>query len=512
MSRKLKQVLTAFTAVLMITSFTTVFSFAKQGNQSPEVADTLFNILADTRNEVDALFEDITQNGGTIPDEALESYEEALILWEEAETSYDEGDYEEAADKATEALNEFGEAAEEASEDDGEELEVEENEETENAIGLSVKHEKMMRRLEKLRAVVTNLEFNGLDVTDIFSLLDQIEALLSEAEVMLDEGDFEEAEEALEVAKELIGKATGFVHSTSNMIQKDKTEKFIEKTIMRLMNLERNVNRILARKGVSQEEMDEISGLFGILAEQLGTLDQVLSEESLEEVVDELDDLVEEADDIIDEEDDLDEDVTDALKDLDKLWYKVSEYKMEIGELADVGEDVTVQADMLNSVESLLEAAYIELGDDDHEAAQDKIEEAENILNELDELIEDSEEHADEVDDEDDHESGSNEDPDVVDVEDNTAETGEEADTNGDEDIFTEEKAELVEELEGIKQIIDGLTENEIDTSSLEDLIDEIETALEEADGFEDLELTEQLMEDLENIIKEEYAVALDEN
>jgi exonuclease SbcC len=512
MDKKLKQVLTAISAVLMITSLATVLAYAGKGSQSPDVVDTLFNILVDTKNEVDALFDDFTQGGGTIPEDAVESYEKALILWEEAETNYTEEDYEEAADKATEAINEFGEAAEEVSEIEDEELEDEEDLETEKAVGLSVKHQKMMERLEKLRAVVSNLEVNGLEVSDIFSILDQVEAKLNEAKASHDGGDFEGSEESLEVAKALLGKATGFIHSTSNMIKKEKTEKFIEKTMMRVMNLERNVNKILMAKGVSQETIDEISGQFSALVDQLDNLDQVLSEEDLEETVDELDDLVEDIDDVVDEEDELDDDVADALKEMGKLAFKISKYKEEIQELADAGKDVTGLNDVMEDVENLLDTAYIDLGNDDPDVAENKIEEAEDLLDELEDLMEEIEEEHKDEENNDDEKGAKNGKPDDDDVGDGDIETSEDEIHTGEEEDFLAEKAELEEEMESFKDFINSLAEDEIDTAELEEKVEDIEDALELAEDLEDLELIENMMEELENSFKEQYGDAWKEN
>ena len=145
MMTNMKKLMTVFTAVLLIVSQASIFVEAEQ-NQ--DVADALFNVLEGTRNEVDALFDDVSQTDG-VPEDAFESYEEAQLLWDIAVSEYSEGDYKEAAEKAKDALNKFGEAAYEVVESD-EHDDHEIDDEIEDAIETYVDLEKIMNRIVKL--------------------------------------------------------------------------------------------------------------------------------------------------------------------------------------------------------------------------------------------------------------------------------------------------------------------------------------------------------------------------
>jgi chromosome segregation ATPase len=495
---KLKQLLTSFTAIILITSIASVFSFAEPETQSPEVADALFALLESAKNEVDALFDGLSQEGGTIPEVAQESYDEAMALWGGAQTHYDEEEYDIAEEKATEALNEFGEAAEEISEiEDDEDEEDEVDEETETAIELGVHLERAEDRLDKLWEIVQSLEDEGFEVNEVFGILEMAETRHGEAMEQFNIGDFEASEESLSIVMKMLGQATGFIHSTSNQIKKGKAEKFITKTMVRLVNLQNRVIKLLESKGVSQEDLDLINGLFGEIIDQLETLDLDLDEENLEDIVDELDDLVEDVDDIIEDEDDIDDDTAEILEDIEEIEYKLSEYDERVTELENTGKDVTILRELIEEAITLLSQTELDLENSEFELSEEKIEEIEEILDLLEDQIEDIENELEEEEEE----------TELNDVE----EEAELYDEDEVEEEFSSEKAELEETFLNINQIIQELIYDGEDVSELESIVEEIESMFEEAEDIEDLEDIEDHLEELETILKEQYDVKISE-
>jgi hypothetical protein len=116
MIKKVMITLTSLLVTILLTSFMggTYLVNAQEVDENQVTAENMLSTLTESEAEVISLFETITGDGGTIPEDASEALQEAQEQHVEAQTSYDEGDYEKCIEKATKALNNYGKAITEA--------------------------------------------------------------------------------------------------------------------------------------------------------------------------------------------------------------------------------------------------------------------------------------------------------------------------------------------------------------------------------------------------------------
>jgi len=353
-----------------------------------QAAETLLRVLEDTHGRVSAIFDSVPTGGGQVPLEAQEQLQEAIQLREEAQTHFEAGEYEQCIEKTTQALNAYGKATAKlhANEEDNEEPE---DEETEANLGLFTAVERAREHLEKLRSIASDLESQGINVTEATGLLDQAEAALDSAEGELNLGNFEEAEELLEDARSLMGQATGKLQSLSNTKRKEKTERFIEQTRSRVQQLEENMLRILSRYGVSEEDVQALTNEFGDIKAALDDMD--VDEDELHGVVNQLRNLVKESHEIGRDREDIEEETIDRLNDIGKLEARLNRYRERIRELERLGNNTEELTVLLQEAEGLIAEATNRLEEGDRESAESLMNEAENLLDTLGDMIDDVE-------------------------------------------------------------------------------------------------------------------------
>ena len=521
MMTNMKKLMTVFTAVLLIVSQASIFVGAEQ-NQ--EVADALFNVLDVTRTEVDALFDDVTQTEA-VPDDALESYEEAQLLWDEAVSYYDEGDYEEAADKAKDALNKFGEAAYEVVDSDEHE-DDEIDDEIEDAIETYVDLEKIMNRIVKLGEILADLMDGGVDVSTIILELDEVNSYVVEAEALLDVGDFMSAEDVIESIEDSLDEIKEEIEKASEPLTQLKTEEFISDSRDRVSSLEETVVQLLSSYGATDEEIALIVDSFQDIVLRLDTLD--IDDENLDDVIDELEDLVEDTEDILEDEDDFDDDIVEAVLDIDKLVFKLVEYRQLIEELGETGFEIESYMTMIVEAEGILDEVFIDLENGYSDVVDDKLDVVEEILDSFEDLFDEIDDAVGDHDDEDDsvnegdHSVDDSDDEEIDDDEsvdevvessdDSTPSSDEESDETEESEIdFDTAKIDLQDTILLYKAEIDDLVDEGEDVSELEDMMTEIEASLEDAMDFEDLESVEDRLEEVESILKENFDVTFDD-
>ena len=373
------------------------FAGAQPDETSQQVAETLLGVLENSHGEVTSLFESVVSEGGTVSEDAQEAYDEAVQLRTQAQEEYDLGEYEEAVETATEALNKYGKAAGKVYEDE-EEDEVEiEDEETEEHLGLFVALERSLERLDKRMTIADELTAQGIDVSEAVTLIDEAQGKLDAMRAALDAGDFESAEDLLDEANSLLGQSTGSLQSLSHQKKKEKTEKFIVATRNLIQNLENKLGRILDKYNVTEEDAQAIRDQFQEMYAKLDGLD-LDEDEDLKDVIDDLKDIVKDSRDVGDDEDELDDDIVDNLKKINKQESKLERYKEKIEELAQLGLDTSELEALVADIEEAL--ANAQSVTDEGDDSEDLIDEADELLDDLDDLIDDLVDEAEDLEEE----------------------------------------------------------------------------------------------------------------
>ena len=100
-----------FTAIILVSAAGLSFAYAQ--DDPAVVAENLLDAVNASSTEVNGLFDAFVAGNGTIPDDAADALADAEALYAEAQAAFEAGNYEEAIEKAAEALNKYGEASSE---------------------------------------------------------------------------------------------------------------------------------------------------------------------------------------------------------------------------------------------------------------------------------------------------------------------------------------------------------------------------------------------------------------
>ncbi len=367
--------------------------FAHAQDENMVAAENLLSVLSERESAVTSLFEQIVNDGGEVPENAQEAFEEAQQLHAEAQTLFDEADYMESLEKATEALNEYGKAETRATPEEPEPLTVEQLEaeaETEKMVGLFTAIEKARDRIAKLREIAEDLGIPSTATSEAGELLVAAEVRLVEIEEELGSEDIDEPTIILGEANSLIGQATGMIKSYGAPMKQEKVQHFIEQTMHRMGQLETKMNRIINKRGLSNEGLtSQFGGIFAGL-EELDT-ETDLTHDEMKDLIRQLKDITKEANKVgkpeKDEESIFDEETIDALNTQTNMETRIEEYRTQVMSIEENEELVTELLGLLDEAEALLAQAEDAIGLEDEDLAEEHTKAAEDILDQFEELF-----------------------------------------------------------------------------------------------------------------------------
>ncbi len=374
-----------------------VFAHAQDVDENMVAAETMLSLLSERESTITSLFEQIVGEGGEVPEKAQEAFDEAQQLHVEAQTLFDDADYEEALEKATDALNEYGKAETRAVPEEPEPLTVEQLEaeaETEKMVGLFTAIEKARDRITKLRGIAEDLGIPDFDESDAGKLLIAAETGLDEIWDLLESGVYDEPEIILGEANRLIGQATGMIKSYGAPMKQLKVEHFIEQTMHRMGQLEDKMYRIMDKRGLSSDGLtSQFGGVFAGL-EDLDT--DGLTPDEMKDLIRELRDIMKEAKNVGKPEDDeeglFEDETVDALNAQTNMETRIAEYRTQVESIEGNEELVTELLGLLGEADDLLLLAEEAIGIENEALAEEHTEAAEGILDQFEELFDEFEE------------------------------------------------------------------------------------------------------------------------
>jgi hypothetical protein len=391
MSKKMIIILTTLLATLLASSTLggAYLVNAQEVDENQVAAENLLSLLTESEAEVTSQFETITGDGGTVPENALNAFEDAQELHTEAQTLYDEENYEESVEKATEALNKYGEALTEATPEEPEEPDVltteeqgEINQETENIIALTVAIDQAIIRIEKLEEIVGQLELPEDD--PIVVELASLKTGLMDLKASILSGETKPSDIIFGDYMSQLAHLTAKLRGKGNPMKEAKLEQFTQQTMHRIGKLEAKMNRILAKMGSSEESALALQSQFNELLTGL----EGVSKEDLKEAVNQLKQLVKETRQLGKGNDELedifDDDMMESINNQMKIDSKIDFYMSQIDDLVESGEMTEEIQAQLDEIVVLLEEAENALADGDKDQADEFVELAEEIMEELD--------------------------------------------------------------------------------------------------------------------------------
>jgi chromosome segregation ATPase len=466
-----KSIILLATAMLLASAASLTLVYAQ--DDPAVVAEGLLDSVNLTSTEVNNLFDSFIEGNGTVPENASIALDEANTLYAEAQTAFKAGEYEEAIDKATEALNKYGDASELLIEvdEDGEEEDEDEEEDTYYKLG---GYERALDRLDKLRELVADLGDQGVDVSNATALMDQAESILGDIGAAIDLGNFEGLEEMLDEANSLMGQATGLLQRNSSQKRVEKTEHFIAQTRHHFEQLETKLYRIMAKYNISGEDEEAIQLQFQALQDALDALEGDVDKDDLKNMTRRLQHVVKESNEI-GKDKDIDKKLIEKANEASRKESKLNRYRERLQVLADQGYNTTQIEELLDQAQELLNEATESL---DEETADELIDEADDLIDEADELI-------------DDLEKGNK----------NRGKNGKDDDEADDEEDILEKVEELRNKINEYRQELVNQSSTEVNRTELEARLDDLEEALDGAETEEEVESIEEELDEIGDLI-----------
>ena len=476
-----KSVKTPLTMLLISLLLTTVardtgLTCAKTEDTSHHVAETLLDLLKVSCEEVNALFLSLS-NGSDITDDLVEAFAEAETLHEEAQAYFEVGEYDQAIDRATKAMNLYGRVASKIYEIQGKDEEQNEDDETEETfepVELYSYYEKSLDRLERFKEITNEIENQEVEVSETLALILETESSLADMKEKLEHGDFEKAESMHRVVEDALEEVEGGLQSQSHEKRKEKAEHFIDQTRQRVQQLETKYDKVLDKHDVSNDETEGIHEEFQEILSALDEAEKDIDDDELDEAIEHLITIVKESKDVGKDQEGLEDELVENLNNLNDQDFILKTYLGRVRMLEGLGVDTVELDDLLGGIGRLLVDANKKINEGKNEDAEILIDDSDDLLDELDDLIdklqEESEKPAEEATEDKETEEEDNED----DTNDNKAEVDE------------TEKEEDNEELdEDPPEANEG---DEVDEKETEDKDDEGESEEAEEDGDEENE------------------------
>jgi tetratricopeptide (TPR) repeat protein len=388
--------LTTLLTTLLATSFMggAYLVNAQEVDENQVTAENLLSQLNELENEVTSLFETITGDGAEVSEDAAESLLEAQELHTEAQGLYDEGNYEESVEKATDALNKYGIAITKATPEEPEDPEdpeepetmttaEQEEEETEKMIGITTAIEKAEKRIAKLIEIADELDTLEIDTREARDIL----AAASEKLGSISLENPEEAETLLSEAKSLIGDATGMLKSKGEPIKEEKIEHFTQQAIHHVNQLNTKMNRFLEKFGSTEETSLLMQAQYSDIMAGLEGID---TKDGLKAAVTQLKLLEKETRNVgkgTEVEELIGEETFESLKGQMKLESKLEHYWEIVNEMDDEDPVKAEAGELLAQAEDLLRGAETALVEGEEEHSDEMVEEAEEIIDNIEDLL-----------------------------------------------------------------------------------------------------------------------------
>jgi tetratricopeptide (TPR) repeat protein len=462
--KKMKKPILIFIMAMILASVAGVTMFAHAQEDDPAlVAENMLNALNSSSAEVHAQF-DVYAMNNTVPDDAAETLSQADAIYVEAQAAFDSGDYNSTIDLATEALSEYGNALALLTPvvDDGDE-EENEVEDTYQKLG---GYDKALERLDKLYHLASDLDAQGVNVSEAVALLNESEAVLNDLGAAIDQGDLENLEAMLDQANSLMGQATGMLQRNSGEKRVEKTERFIIQTRLHVSQLETKLNRILAKYNLTAGDDEAIRLQFQALKASLDGIDA--GHDDLKNITRQLQHIVKESHQVGKGEHEVDDHLVDQVNDVSEKETKLNRYRERLGELAQLGYNTSEIEVLLNQAETLLNSSMNSIDEGDNETAGNLIDQADALLDQVDDQLDDMEKTMK-------HES------------------------KDESDDFDKKVAELRRKISRYHTEIQSMARRGVLTTALETQLDEIEQSLNAAQTSDDLDSVEQQLDSFGN-------------
>ncbi len=297
------------------------------GSNGSALAEELLSLLNASRSEVEAILEQLDLDGVVIPYEVLDTLSLAEEAASEALLLMEEGLYEDAADRASEALQLYGDALQMVLDSNYGATESTPGDNSTEVQGLWDSLERGYAYLREVNDTARRLAEAGVNVSQVDILLVAAEGCLVNAEALLSQGDAEVAEEELDSAFRILAGAMAFMQSLNEDLTAEKASGFLANSERRLERLEEEILGLIDPLSLEPDDFDALLRALEDAHLKNRDLKDLLEGGDLSSVLDGFGSLQQSSDGIFDILEDGDKDVAKYLKKAFKVEVRISRHE-----------------------------------------------------------------------------------------------------------------------------------------------------------------------------------------
>ncbi len=352
--------------------------------QSEGLSESLIEQAENVKKHLENIIEDIEDKGKEIPREVNVSFIQGLEYLDLSKELFYDGNQTGASEMAFKAIQLFGDSYKQiqsyitsTSVEDEDDIE-DDLEETSNSWKLAIAIERAYRYLELLKEKVNRFSKEGFEVTIIYDALNDVEGHLDTASKYLDEGNHSGAILKFSSARTLLGRIHGFLESKIKERKADQAERFL----LQFQNRVQKISGILEGLQVSVDaiKIQRVRVVLNSTALKLLMLKNRLSAANLEEIIDDVEIAVDEVEDGLDELDG--NGFSNQIKTAYRFEAIVESFNETLQRYSDSGFNTSRLDTYLNNAQDFLARIQKEFRSGNKEAAEDLIEDAEELLEE----------------------------------------------------------------------------------------------------------------------------------
>jgi len=374
-------------AILIISVMVMPVGFAQDtnGEETPDTTiESLLKILERSRDRVNAAFERLEDRGIAVPDAAKEKYSEGLGIVAVALQLGEAGEFEQANQKALQAMQKFREALLEIA-DEMEETETPVEKEAYRVAVQTAARNRVQIYIDKLETLADRAEELGYNVTRIRKTLTEARNYTTNAINLAEVGDVDKAGGEVGKAVSTAAKTMGELQPIVKANKVKQTQKFIEKAEERLVVWEGNMGKLSEQ--VSPQAQQAINQTMVNARNRVKEAQAVLKAGDVQVAVEKLREMNRDTERSVEEFRAVKPDSAEKLVEIKEIDTMVRMLGAKLEWLEKQGVDVSEIAGKLETAKSLLAQAMEDLQNGEVEAAADAINKATDLVKEAKELL-----------------------------------------------------------------------------------------------------------------------------
>ena len=296
------------------------------GNGS-ELAEGLLSLLDASRSQVQVILEQLVLDGTVITDEVSSAYSLAEEAASEALLLMERGMYEEAAVRATEALQLYGDVLMMVLDSNYGTQESITKDESTDLNELWAILERGYDYLREVNDTARQLVESGVDLAYVDGFIVEAEGYLAQAEEFLLQGDADGAEGALDSAFKFLDSSMAFMQSLNEDLTAEKAAGFLANSERRLERLEEDILNLVDPLSFDPEDYDALLQALEDTHLKNKDLKDLLEGGDLSAILGELEGFQENSDDIFGILEDGDKNVAKHLRNAYKAEVRISHHE-----------------------------------------------------------------------------------------------------------------------------------------------------------------------------------------